>query len=392
VAHTTWVLAGLAIAVALPAGAQGTNILLTGAPLKTIDEPFTAIAGVRELPGNKAVVADRGEKKIMMVDFAKGAVTSIGRNGSGPGEFQLPAAVFPGTGTDTWVADPQAGKVQVVSADGKLKDALLPPDGDGMPLFLPRAVDAAGRFYYQAMGRPDQGGSMDSASIIRWDRSAKRVDTLGRIPTGMSVNTSGSSGGNMRVMVTSKPWTATPVWSALPDGRVALVQPSPYRVEVLGANKAVTRGPVQPYTPIKVTAAERKAYRDALKSASPMTISRSFGSGGGGGNAVQTTSAPPSAREIPDEDFPAVMPPFSGQGSVLVSPQGEIWVLRTRPASDKTPKYDIFNSSGVLVGKATLKPHSTVVGFGSGVIYVARQDPEDDLRYLEMYSRGRLES
>jgi hypothetical protein len=41
----------------------------------------------------------------------------------------------------------------------------------------------------------------------------------------------------------------------------------------------------------------------------------------------------------------------------------------------------------VLVGKATLKPHSTVVGFGSGVIYVARQDPEDDLRYLEMYAR-----
>ncbi len=81
------------------------------------------------------------------------------------------------------------------------------------------------------------------------------------------------------------------------------------------------------------------------------------------------------------------MPPFSGQGAVLISPDGEIWVLRTRPASDKVPTYDIFNSAGQLTGKATLKPNSAVVGFGAGVVYVARQDPEDDLRYLEKYAR-----
>jgi hypothetical protein len=38
------------------------------------------------------------------------------------------------------------------------------------------------------------------------------------------------------------------------------------------------------------------------------------------------------------------------------------------------------------VGKATLKPNSVVVGFGQGAVYVARQDPEDDLRYLEKYA------
>ena len=70
-----------------------------------------------------------------------------------------------------------------------------------------------------------------------------------------------------------------------------------------------------------------------------------------------------------------------------ISPDGEIWVLRTRPASDKVPTYDIFNSTGQLTGKATLKPNSAVVGFGAGAVYVARQDPEDDLRYLEKYAR-----
>ncbi|MBP6444054.1 MAG: hypothetical protein KA267_08560, partial [Gemmatimonadales bacterium] len=123
-----------------------------------------------------------------------------------------------------------------------------------------------------------------------------------------------------------------------------------------------------------------------LKSSSPIGITRTSGSGTAGTN-VSTTSQGPPQREIPDEEFPAVMPPFSGQGAVLISPDGEIWVLRTRPASDKVPTYDIFNSAGQLTGKATLKPNSAVVGFGAGVVYVARQDPEDDLRYLEKYAR-----
>lgn len=376
------------MAVAVPASAQVRNIVLTGAPLKSIEEPFTQISGVRELPGNKAVVADRGEQKLMMVNFGTGAVSPIGRKGGGPGEYQFPASVFPGPGNDTWVGDPLAAKIHVVTPDGKVGTALLPPSSeDGIGLTMPRGVDASSRLYFQGMPRPDlNSGAMDSMQILRWDPKGKRVDTLGKVFSGMTINTSGSKGNNMRVMIGSKPWTPAPAWAVLPDGRVAVVQPSPYRVDVIGANKMVTRGPTQPYTPIKVTAAERAAYREASKSSSGMAITRSVGGPGGGGTSV-SAARPAAAQEMPDSDFPATMPPFSGQSSVQVNPEGEIWVLRTRPASDKAPKYDIFNSAGQLIGKATLKPNSTVVGFGSGVVYVARQDPEDDLRYLEMYAR-----
>lgn len=375
------------MAAAVPASAQARNIVLTGAPLKSIEEPFTQISGVRELPGNKAVVADRGEQKLMMVNFGTGAVTPIGRKGGGPGEYQFPASVFPGPGNETWIGDPLAGKVHVVTPDGKIPTALLPPSSEnGIGLTMPRGVDAAARLYFQGVPRPDEGGTMDSLQILRWDPKAKRVDTLGKVFSGMTVNTSGSSGNNMRVMISTKPWTPAPAWGALPDGRVAVVQPSPYRVDVIGANKMVTRGPAQPYTPIKVTAAERAAFREAQRTSPGMAITRSVGGPGGGGTSI-STARPAAAPQTPDSDFPATMPPFSGQNAVLVSPDGEIWVLRTRPASDKAPKYDIFNGAGQRIGQATLKPNSAVVGFGSGVVYVARQDPEDDLRYLEMYAR-----
>jgi hypothetical protein len=197
----------------------------TSSPLKRIENRYRSpgFASCRA----KAVVADRGEQ-LMMVNFGTGAVTPISRKGGGPGEYQFPASVFPGPGNETWIGDPLAGKVHVVSPDGKIPTALLPPASEnGIGLSMPRGVDAAARLYFQGMPRPDAGsGAMDSVSIIRWDPKAKRVDTLGKVPSGMTVNTSGSSGNSMRVMISSKPWTAAPAWGALPDGRVAVVQPA----------------------------------------------------------------------------------------------------------------------------------------------------------------------
>jgi hypothetical protein len=71
---------------------------------------------------------------------------------------------------------------------------------------------------------------------------------------------------------------------------------------------------------------------------------------------------------------------------VQVTPEGEVWVLRTRPAGDKVPTYDVFDRNGALVKKVVLNPRSRVVGFGRGAVYVTRSD-EDDLLYLERYRR-----
>jgi hypothetical protein len=63
-----------------------------------------------------------------------------------------------------------------------------------------------------------------------------------------------------------------------------------------------------------------------------------------------------------------------------------VWVLRTRPASDKIPSYDVFDRTGALVKKVALAPNHRVVGFGKGAVYVARSD-EDDLQYLQKYAK-----
>jgi hypothetical protein len=182
------------------------------------------------------------------------------------------------------------------------------------------------------------------------------------------------------------PLSASTGWVALPTGGVAIIHPNPYRVDVIDPSGRVARGTPVPFTPIRVTAAERQAERERRASQPGMTVSIGGGSGSGNVRTIGTGSANRSGQpELADSEFPATMGPFIGTGAPQVSPSGEIWVLRARPASDKVPTYDIFSPAGRLVGKATLRPNSQVVGFGRGVVYVARQDPEDDLRYVEQY-------
>jgi hypothetical protein len=112
------------------------------------------------------------------------------------------------------------------------------------------------------------------------------------------------------------------------------------------------------------------------------------GPGGGGGRVAGGSGG--GNIQAPPPEFADTKPPFvagpGGGGSVLVSPEGEVWVLRTRPAGDKIPVYDVFDGSGGLAKKVSLKPNSRVAGFGKGVVYVVRTD-DDDLQYLQRYTR-----
>lgn len=374
------------VALSAPLAAQSKNIALTGRPLATLDEPFTAITGLVEMPGNKAVVLDAQESRLLMVNFTNGAATPIGRRGGGPGEWQQPMSLLRGTGNQAILGDPGLSKLHLVGPDGKITGAILPPSDDPREMVgmtMSRGTDTRGRLFFQAMPAFEGGGGIpDSANIVRYDPATKQSEVIGTIPTGMTGNVSGSQG-QMRVMMRAKPLAAIDAWAALPDGRVAIVRANPYRVDIVGGRGQIQRGTPVNFTPIRIGKAERDAYRERQASARPMMVSI----GGGGGGAAPAPRGVGGPASVPDEEFPAVMPPFTGRDAVQVTPEGEIWVLRTRAASDRTPTYDIFSSTGQLVGKATLKPHSTVVGFGAGAVYVARQDPEDDLRYLEKYSR-----
>jgi hypothetical protein len=356
-------------------------------PDAAFDEPFTLIRGVRELRDGRVIVTDLSDKIVQILDFRTGRATRIGREGRGPGEYVMPATLWPTPDGQTLLQDIGKMSFLVIDAQGGIGREISAPrataGGGGrvvMATMEVRGADARGRLYHQGAGYGLMGGAtaLDSVPLLRWDVAADRVDTLAwkPLPPEARPQVSGG-GGQVRVIQGMRAWPAEAQWGVAADGRIALVTPDPYRVTWITPGAAARTGPAVPYTPIRVTEAEKRAYREARARTRPITMSM-----GPGGAAIGQGAAAPTQ----DPEWPETIPPFSGPSAVLVTPEGEVWVERTRPASDRTPRYDVFDGTGQRVREVTLRPRSRVVAFGQGTVYVVRMD-EDDLQYLERYRR-----
>jgi len=384
----------LGIASATASAQQAATLAKPAAETK---DPFTSITAIRELPNGKVLIADAQDKIVQLVDFAAGSVSKVGREGNGPGEYSLPLALAGLPDGSTLVHDVLNRRFLIIGADGKPGGFLelpRPPatnnsGGPGMILGgiqQLRGYDNQGRLYFRGSPFLPTGGQADSVPLLRWDRVKPAFDTVGyiKLPPG-SASRSGS-GGNFQIrMGNSVRFTPTENWSIAGDGSIARVIPDPYRVIWLTGRGAPVLGPVVPYTPMKVTEADKKEIIDAQKKNAGQGVRLVFGGGPGGGGGG---GGPPPNLQLPPPEFADTKPPFDGAGgnSVLATPEGEVWVLRTRPAGDKTPTYDVFDRGGALVKKVSLNPSSRVVGFGKGTVYVVRTD-EDDLQYLQRYAR-----
>ncbi|MFN2316369.1 MAG: hypothetical protein ABR602_06760 [Gemmatimonadales bacterium] len=359
-----------------------------GRPVAEFEEPFSRVSGLRELADGRVVVSDQRDKVVQLIDLQRQTARRISREGSGPGEYALPTSLFALPNDRSLLVDLPNRRFLLINPDGTPGETISPPSlNTGGPvqiggLMNPRGVDAQGRLYFQEPGFRMDGPAPDSVAVLRWTPGQTRVDTAAWVkgpPTTMTTTPAGAGGGGgggMRfTMGTSVVWAPQEAWAVAGNGRVARVQPEPYRVVWYDANRRGTAGPSVPYSPIRVTDADKRAYLEQ-QAANPPTIVMM---GGGGGASVQRP-------QMPEPTFAETKPAFSGTSAVLASPEGEVWVLRTRPASDHTPVYDVFDASGRLARKVSLARGSRVVGFGRNSIYVVRTD-EDDLEYLQKFMR-----
>ena len=384
---------GTLVVLTAPLAAQQKVAL--GKPLAQTEESFTQISSVRELPTGKVLVSDSRDKIVQLVDLTTGTMTKVGREGSGPGEYAFAGSLIGLPDGSTLLHDLLNRRFLTISADGKPGGFLelpRPPatttSGDGPargPMIMGsitnvRGYDARGRIYFSGSPFSATGGTADSVPLLRWDRVKPTFDTVGFVkqPAGFASRT--QSGGNVQVrMGVTKRFTPAETWGVAGDGSIVRVFPEPYRVGWLTGKGQTALGPVVPYTPMKVTEADKKEVMDNLRRSPGTTILI-----GGPGGSARTSNVPPPGMQEPE--FADTKPPYDGQGAVQVAPEGEVWILRTRPAGDKVPTYDVFDRSGTLVKKVSLNPNSRVVGFGKGAVYVARTD-EDDLQYLQRFAR-----
>lgn len=376
------------VVVAAPLAAQNVKtVTLSGA--KEFPESFAEIGQVAELKDGRVVLTDNQETKLQLVDFAKGTMTAISRTGAGPLEFKMPGALHASSGDTLVFFDIMQRRLLVLGPAGNpVRTAPYGDPADPMvmaKMMMPTGMDGAGRLWGQTTGMNIadlQQGKMtfaDTVEIQWYDRKTNKATTLAKIASSAKqvAPKMEMSEGAFRMTLTAPDFRPTDLWAVLPDGRVALFTGGVYRAKFLAAGKPAVLGPVIPATPVPVTAAEKKAVVDSLQALMDKQMEQSKKLAGAAGSQMKF-----DAKVLTPANWAAVKPPV---GAVLASPDGRLWVMTATPASVKTPRFDVLNGTGALIGKVVIPAGERLVGFGRGTVYTVRKD-EDDLQYVRRYT------
>jgi hypothetical protein len=362
-------LAVLAVAIGRPGLAQQDDLprVELSEPEASFSEPFSSIAGLRELADGRVIVSDRLEIALRIVDLATGSVKEIGHEGSGPGEYRMPDDLFPLPGDSTLLVDFGNMRLTAITPNGELVEsqAMMHPDGF---LLFPRGTDADGRLYFDLSNvmRMGPGESLpDSFAVVAFDRGTGDIDTIAMLPRPQIGQVRSSGQGFSFSGLGLQPFQAVDEWSVAFNGRVAVAWGEEYHVEWRSVGGPPVVGPAVAYEPVKLTQEDKEAWADRMSSGAVMAISVD----GGGGRGGRTVTLPrPNIDEL---DWPEVKPPFP-RNALRVTPDGEAWVQR-HVKSGEPETYDVFDASGRRVRQVVLPEGRTLVGFGRGTLYASFQ-------------------
>ncbi len=373
--------------------AQTPRDITLSRPSAAFAEPFSFIAGLRELPGGVILVSDGIENVLLRVDLSRGTADTVGHSGRGPGEYMSPDGIFSYTGGGTLLMDLGNGRLSHYAADGSYRESWSIARGEpgrGMTMVVPQGTDQVGRIYFEGRGGQVQGSAPpDSGKVLRWDPVRDVIDTVATVKLPETkVSTSGSAN-NRSVSMRQTPLSDRDAWAVAPDGRIALVSVKDYHVEWHDAGGRRVVGKPVPFRPVPVRQADKAEYQAEVASSG---LSMSVEVNNGQRSTSLRRGGPPGGRGGPgggpaqaEPEWPPVKPPFNPTG-VRVSPEGDLWVERY-VAAGAPRQYDVFGPDANVKLRVTLPAGRRLVALGQGVAYTRHLD-DDGLQYLERYAVG----
>lgn len=364
--------------VAAPLAAQQPRAARAlAAPNAELEEPWSGPLQLVELRNGNIVVHDSKEKRIAVADFRTQEQRDVSREGGGPTEFRSVIGMWRTPGDSVQLLDLLQSRMLVLDPTGTARRTLpLPGAGDPMAMMnrpMTRNLDAAGRWYGQAIAIAFEGGKMtmaDSALIVRTDPKTMRADTLTKIPTFTSAPEFSQT--LIRIRVPGFP--PQDAWGVYPDGRVIVVRGRNYVPEFFPVGGAARRAAALPYAQMPVTAADKRMIMDSVQRAMEEGMRQAAGMGAGAGQM-------PRVELLEPETWQTQRPAITGD-QIRIDPRGRAWV----PVLDRTPgqRYDLIDAEGRVVDAIKLPVKVNLLGFGPNSVYTARTD-EDDLMYIRRH-------
>ncbi|HEU4588421.1 MAG TPA: hypothetical protein VFS11_07220 [Gemmatimonadales bacterium] len=332
--------AGLALALAACSATPKTPVPTVALPpaADTLRAPFRDAAGAVWLGGQRWAVVSEGSGVVGIVDFAAHTVSPLG--GRQSKELRNPFAVFAVADT-LGVSDWGLRRVSLWTLDGKLARTVAATAATRGA--LPRARDAAGRFYVAVMPRPgpDGSGNRDSAAIVRTTPDLARADTVARLAPLDITEVQGEAGRRFERRV----FSGTDQWGVLPDGSIWIARVYQNRVEWIDSSGKVTRGESLPDRVLEVTRADRELF-------------------------VRTF--PPELRSTAEQlPYAAVKPPFE---SAFTGADGVVWLHKSRSVADSAGRYQVVDRAGRLRREIRVPGYARILAAGPSSAFAVEAD------------------
>ena len=333
------------------------------------------VRGPVRLADGRLAIANAATSEVRLYDASGKHVRSVGRSGSGPGEFQQIAGIWRGPGDSLWVSDLLVRRMTVLDSAaavgrsytlGAQGGQIVPTNGKvdfAVPTGLFADGSVLGVSQTFTINQQRQGVYRDSVSVIRYGPDGAVQDTLGRFP-GAEMEQIQMNIGPQSISAPTPVPLGKQTAVAVGTSRVFVVQNNAWEVELRGLDgslQILTRSPAKAgsITPSDV-AAHRKELLEQMEGqqmlrSMPEAIKKQF-----------------TAR-IDNAKYPATFPFFA---SLLADEEGNLWAQEAVAPTVKAQRYAVVDSTGRWLGVVTMPADFRATYISSDAVYGVWKDDE----------------
>jgi hypothetical protein len=349
------------------------EVLTIGEAAGDPDYQFGQIMGLDATSDGRILVLD-GQAQHVKVFGPDGTFDrTIGKAGSGPGEFGPGAAILM-VGTADTVIVPDAGnqRVNVILLDEGEHTSFPLRFEEGIPMRWQVSVSGVLVAHRRALNLPNQD-VVDVDLIARQAYDGSIVDTLATPPRGETF----SFGGGLPEFHFFAP---EPAWTLLSDGSFAFAISDDFRITVSDLDGNVTRIITMPHEEVMVSEEDQGIITDLIM------------------RLMSEQGVPPQALDAIregisyEENFPAFTQMRNG-------PENSLWVQRVGIPSDMTDDerenwnpvldqgsddWDVFDAEGRYLGVVTIPDRFSPFSLHGDLLYGVWRD-EFEVQYVKVY-------
>ena len=381
-----------------------TDRALSGKPVTAFTigaiegENWELLSGVRSVAFDHAdnlYILDAGNFRVLVFDRAGNFLRQIGRQGDGPGELSAPTTIAITRDAKLAVADLGRRGYSLFERDGTFIRTVTAPEDRGFVFGGVEqngiAADPNGWLIARSMPRLQIGGNgptgpRGGSPVYRQpleDNAA--TTTLHEFPMPEPRVQSSGGGGERRVMAVMSPAAFSPpsLWGVLPNGGIAFVQESGYRIDLTDAQGNVTAVLQRPIASRAVSDRDKQQAREELEQQaasgqggiSVMNVNGRTSFSTSGGNRDMSGAAREMLRtRLENMEFAETVPVITGLRTDVT---GRIWVQREHGDLFTPGPIDLLTATGEYLGTITGEELPNAVSRHGSAAYIVRDEEYD---------------